>query len=176
MIKFKFINFLLLVLIFVSYNTLLSKVKWHPHFQGVDPKVQTATDEFFDVAALYGLNFTHVVTIGFDNINKPGVVVQCEYGFGFREITVDSTYWNDMDAVDRTMTVWHEMGHCYCNEWHQFGKGHKLYNSDGSNPPEGFFSDSCPKSLMYPYVMYQGCIYAHFTEYTDDIFENCKPY
>jgi hypothetical protein len=176
MIKFRLINFLLLFLILVSFNTLLSKVKMHPKFKGVDPKVQTYTDEWMDLAGAYGLNFNHEVTIGFGDINRPNVVAQCEYGWNFREITIDSTYWNNMDPVDRNMAVWHELGHCYCNEGHQFGKDHKKYNDDGINPPDGFFDDSCPKSFMYPYVIYQGCIYKHFSQYLDDMFQNCKPY
>jgi hypothetical protein len=166
----------LLICLFTSFNILLFKVKWHNKFHGVDPKVQTMTDEWFDLSALYGLKFDHGVTIGFGNINKANVVAQCEYGLGFREITIDSGYWDNMDSVERTMVLVHEMGHCYCNEGHQFGKEHTEYDSNGVDPPKGFFDDSCPKSFMYPYVIYQGCIYAHFSEYVDDMFDNCNPY
>jgi len=176
MIKFNFTRFLLLVMLFLSLNTLLSNMNLFLKFKGVDPKVQTAVDEWFVLSQLYNLDFKNEVTISFDKINKDNVVAQCEYGIGFREITVDSTYWDNMDSIDRSMTVWHEMGHCYCNEGHQFGKDHKIYNQDGVNPPEGFFDDTCPKSFMYPYVIYQGCIYAHFAEYVDDLFQNCRPY
>lgn len=176
MVKFKLINFLLIFLILVTCNTLLFKVNWRPKFKDVDPKVQTYADQWLESSELYGINFNHKVTIGFANINRPNVVAECEYGLGFREITIDSTYWKDMDETNRSMTLWHEMGHCYCNEGHQFGKDHKKYNEDGVNPKDGFFSDSCPKSFMYPYVMYEGCLYIHFSEYMDDIFQNCKPY
>lgn len=166
----------LFVCLLISLNILLSKTKWHNKFDGVDPKVQSITDEWFDLSTLYGLKFDHGVTIGFDGINKPNVVAQCEYGVGFREITIDSTYWDNMDEVERTMTVWHEMGHCYCNEKHQFGKNHTLYDGDGVHPLDGFFDDSCPKSFMYPYELYQGCVQVHFQAYVDDLFQNCRPY
>ena len=176
MAKFKFIRPLLIFLLLVSCNFSLFKVKWLPQFKGVDPKVQSYTDEFFDLSVLYGINFNHRVTIGFDNINIPNVIAQCQYGVGFREIVIDSTYWKDLDSVDRTMVLEHELGHCYCNEGHQFGKNHTKYSEDGVSPQEGFFGDSCPKSLMYPYNMYQGCVYRHLPEYLDDLFENCNPY
>lgn len=175
MIKF-IVRVCLLVCLFTSLNIMLSKTKLHPKFKGVDAQVQGDTDEWFILAALYGLNFNNPVTIGFDKINKDNIVAQCGYGLFFREITIDSTYWEKMDSVDRTMTVWHEMGHCYCNEGHQFGKDHKKYSDDGVSPKDGFFSDSCPKSFMYPYIIYQGCIYEHFGEYVDDLFKNCRPY
>ena len=155
---------------------MIFKTKWRHKFNGVDPKVQTQVNEWFDLSTFYGLNFNHEVTIGFDSINRENVVAQCENGVGFREITIDSTYWENMDSVERAAVLWHEMSHCYCNEKHQFGKDHKEYDEDGVNPPEGFFIDSCPKSLMYPYSIYEGCIYSHFPEYIDDMFQNCTPY
>ena len=154
----------------------LFKVKWYPKFEGVDPEIKPYVDEWFGLAFLYGLKFNNKVSIGFDNIKKTNVIAQCEYGFGFREITVDSTYWKNMNPIDRAVTVEHELSHCYCNEGHQYGKEHRKYNNDGINPPEAFFDDFCPKSLMYPYSIDQGCIYRHFSEYVDDMFKNCKPY
>jgi hypothetical protein len=176
MIKLRLICLFSVLLILLSCNLLLFKTKTSSKFSGVDPQIEPYVNEWFDLATLYGLKFNNEVTIGFDTINVSNVVAECEYGLGFREITVDPTYWNNMDFTDRMAVLFHELNHCYCNEGHQFGKKHTEYDKDGNNPPEGFFSDSCPKSFMYPYTVYEGCVQRHFTEYVDDMFENCKPY
>lgn len=176
MIEFKFSNFFRLFLVLFTLNTLIFKVKWQPKFKGVDPEAQIYVNDWFDLATLYGIKFNNRVTIGFANINEPNVVAQCEYGMGFREITINTKYWDNMDSMDRFITIAHESGHCNCNEGHQFGEGRTKYSDDGTNPQEGFFKDGCPKSIMYPYTMYRGCVSEHFQEYVNDMFKNCNPY
>lgn len=152
-----------------------------PKYKGVDSEAVPYVTEFKKLAKDHNVTFSNNVTIGFDDIKSEYVVGYCEYGISFREVTLDSKYWEDYTPIKKMVLVWHELGHCYCDKTHGYGKG-KLYGGDDSKnrqddkQKDGFYPDTCPISLMYPYVIDDYCFSAHYAEYVDELFKDCEPY
>lgn len=145
--------------------------------------VATYVEQWIDLAKDRGLSFRHIVNIGFTNI-KGTSVGQTRFAKEFREIDIDSTFWNKSTEMEKNMLVWHELAHAYCYRWHDFGKGKdRLY---GDNVPLaikkmedggfGFYPDHCPRSLMFPALPEDHCFKKYYFEYINEMFQNCIPY
>jgi hypothetical protein len=158
----------------LSCAILLRDTRPIPKYNGVDPKAEPLVDEWLSLAEIYGLKFDKSVTVGFMDIDRTGVVGQTNYSLFFREIDLDKTYWEYFTITSRTVLVWHEMTHAYCDRGHDYGPGKEYKKDDKSG--DGFFGDNCPRSLMYPYIIEDSCFLSHGAEYVEDMFQNCDPY
>lgn len=152
--------------------------------------VQHYVDEFKNLAAINNVAFKNSVTIGFKklNANNEGTVGLCTYGYGWREIDIDETYWSFTNEADRIALIFHELSHCYCTRDHDWAEGQKYpetkeartkefnkYENSGVLRP-GRMADDCPSSLMYPVVVNNQCLKEHYDHYVIEMFDRCRPY
>lgn len=151
-----------------------------PKFKSVDPEAKPFVDEYVGIARTYGVTFYNPVPVGFEDINKAGVVGECNYGLTFREIDLDSAYWATFNNIKRTIAIYHELGHCMCGRSHGYEANGEYGDDDSSSKDpskkDGFFRDGCPISIRYPYVLEETCFLNHYNDYMDDLFKNCEPY
>lgn len=155
-----------------------------------DPELIALVGEYKRLSAQYNVVFNKTVTIGFKDIDQGSVVGQCTYGRGFREIDLDKKFWDRASWKNKITVVFHEMTHCNCTRVeHDYGP-EKLYPDTTLNEildivnykvpfykaEEGFFDDGCPLSIMYPYVLYEGCLDLHYAQYVKEMFDRCQPY
>jgi hypothetical protein len=157
------------------YQEDLARPRQSPHYSGVDPKMSKIVNEYLYLAAQHGLKFDTEVTVGFTNINEGSVIGLCHYGSGFREIDVDSGYWEEATNTSRTALLYHELTHCYCGRDHDFGKDNK-YDGVNDSRKEGRFDDNCPLSLMFPRILPDWCTRKHYAQYTEEMFDRCEEY
>lgn len=154
--------------------------KTHPEYHGVDPKALPYVNEFLSLAKERGLKFDNLVTVGFKLLNRDRVVGICNYASNFREIDLDSKYWETLSSMEKTVLVYHELGHCYCDRDHDFGKDKKYGDTKHSRredgEKEGYYQDDCPLSLMHPVVIDDECFMAHYGEYVQELFDRCDEY
>lgn len=157
--------------------------KTSPKYKGVDPKVQNLVNEYKSLAKIQGITFKNNVTIGFKNIKDKYTVGLCTYGNGWREIDIDEGYWEFTSDITHLVLVFHELGHCYCRRRHDFN--HKDYPDvdeiiklakNKKIGGDGYYSDLCPKSLMYPMILEDDCVLAHYNDYITELFSGCQPY
>lgn len=163
-------------------------VKARPEYTGVDPRVQHIVDEYMWLSTQYNVHFNNKVTIGFKNIGKGNVVGLTTYGGYFREIDIDTSYWNNSTNTQRLAVTMHELGHAYCGRSHDYGDGKKYPEAEDERiaqaenwaskggPRPGIYPDGCALSLMYPVVVPDYCIRSHYQEYTKELFDRCKAY
>jgi len=184
-----------IVLIFVAscsqpmYKEDLKRV---PSFSSniTDPEIRTIVDEFFKLSARYNIRFTNNVTIGLSKINKGKAIGLCTYRSNFREIDLDSDYWEYASWEAKLAVTFHELTHCYCGRDHDFGDG-RVYPDDSwlSNIQEfikkklfpnskllGYFDDYCPESIMHPTIVNNSCFINHYSHYVEEMFLRCDPY
>lgn len=158
----------------------LNGLRLTPQFKGIDSKADPYVQWWLMLAKDHGLKFDGMVTVGFNTIRDNKIVAQCQYGDGFREITIDPTYWSHFTRVSRMTTIFHELGHCLCNRVHDYGNGTEYGKGDESKKDparkDGFFSDGCPISVMYPIIVEDRCFLSHYTDYVNEIFQRCNPY
>lgn len=164
------------------------KVKKDPSYKGINPEFVEIMDLYIELAAKNDVYFSKEVTIGFTDINNGKVVGLCTYGKDFREIDIDRDYWLEATKITRITLLFHEATHCYCGRDHDYGKGDKylkgfvrylaeLINWELTRKvPKGYYSDGCPKSIMFPVVLPDGCMYKHYLDYTKEMFARCKPW
>lgn len=60
------------------------------------------------------------------NIPETGVAGTCQYGQHISHVTVDQSYWNQVNVMQREFVVFHELGHCVLHRGHfegQFDNG-----------------------------------------------------
>lgn len=165
-----------------------NKVKLAPEYTGVDPEAKTMVDEYLWLSAQYNITFYNKVTVGFKTIGRGNVVGLCTYGGLFREIDLDTTYWNNSTYGEKVAMFFHELTHCYCGRGHTYGKGEKypetesgrilralLWKVEGG-PRPGYYEDGCPTSIMHPVVVDDDCIRTHYPEYMEEMFKDCKPW
>lgn len=162
------------------------KAKKAPEHVGIDPEFMPIMRLYKDFAEDRHIKFTNPVTIGFSNIRRGNVVGVCTYGKNFREIDIDRKFWKRSSKIARKTLLLHEITHCFCARGHDYAEG-KVYVDpeedlfDFSHVPffqkrPGFFLDGCPISIMYPYIVDDQCVRDHSKEYSNEIFERCRPY
>ena len=72
-------------------------------------------------------------------------------------IILDRDAWNRSTSRRKTALVFHELGHCYCNDFHR----------DEELP------DKCPASLMNPVFPSDYCLRRHWLEYLNEFKKEC---
>lgn len=158
----------------------LSQIKTHlPEFTGVDPKLEELVKEYKELAKIHGITFKKEVTIGFKKINEGRAIGVTTSARFWREISIDTEFWERSSGAEKTIVLFHELTHAYCDRGHTYGDN-KEYKDDFliySNVENGFYEeDGCQLSIMYPSLIDKKCIYSHYNEYVAEMFNNCKPY
>ena len=179
-LKRTILNLLLLSTIACSTINILDGRRIFPKHNGVDPFVAPMADEWLNLAKQHGLKFKHNVAIGFENIDRGNAIGVTEYGLGFREIGLDPIYWQYSSTVSRMELMYHELSHAYCNREHDYAKD-KPYKEQNVfenryQHKDGFFSDDCPTSIMYPTTIDDICFLSHYSQYVEEMFDRCEPY
>lgn len=160
-------------------------IKTMPEFYGTDYRSDKLLSDFMWLSAQNHITFSHKVSIGFKHIDQGAVVGLCTNGLYFREITLDIDFWITATQLGRTALIWHELAHCYCDRDHDYNsipypdsESERLKETIRGifYKKQGYYSDECPMSLMYPSVVPDECVRVHYDEYTKEIFQNCKPY
>lgn len=164
------------------------KIKLTPEHKGVDPRVQKYVDEYMLLSMQNNIQFYNKVTIGFKKIKDGNVIGICTYGGFFREIDIDIDYWNNSTKVEQMALIFHELTHCYCGRSHDYGENLEYPETEMARiaralqwkieggPRPGYWDDGCPFSLMYPVVVDDNCLLAHYAEYTAEMFDRCEPW
>lgn len=167
----------LILFILVSCCTINGN-KICPEYRGVNPQVAPIVDQWLLLAKEHGLKFNKTITVGFKNIKEHGVVGLSNYGIGFREINLDMKYWNNSTSISRTILLYHELTHSYCNRGHDYGNGKKYKDAkeitEDPKKDDGFFQDECPLTIMFPVVLDDSCFMSHYQEYIDEMFNRCE--
>jgi len=177
----------LVALIVLSCARAEVSVKTAPNYVGVDPKVRTLVDEYFELSTRNHIKFDNVVTVGFSKIDAvTDAVGLCTYGAYFREIDIDPDYWNKLNSLAKKALLFHELTHCYCSRSHDYGNGTQYASTSeerirevkewNGGPKIGRYDDACPLSLMYPIAMDSACFLAHYSDYLTEMFNRCAPY
>lgn len=156
-----------------------------PEHVGVDPRVKKLVGEFMWLSAQNNISFRRKVTVGLKDINRGNAVGLCTYGGRFREIDIDTNYWNRSSYTSKMTVLFHELTHCYCGRGHTYGKDLSYpeteiariaraiqWKIEGGDRP-GYWDDGCPSSIMYPIVLDDNCMNAHYNEYVEEMFNNC---
>ena len=148
-----------------------------PHYTNVDPQFKPYVNQYLFLAKMAGLKFHHTVNMGFTKMGNGNVVGITNYGLGFREVDISSEYWQYATDIQKTILIWHELGHSYCDRNHDFGKN-KPYDAEALNRSfgPGYFMDECPVSIMYPYILDTDCWLYHYQDYVLEMFQRCDPY
>jgi Zn-dependent protease with chaperone function len=111
----------------------------HKH---TDPRPILTTDPtFIKYIDLFEAEYGKMIgdiPINFALISKPQTVAWCnEWNSGERNVEVSQPHWNSMSESQKEELIFHELGHCELNLDHD-----DTYDTN----------DSCPTSLMNPYV------------------------
>ena len=112
-------------------------------------------------------------------IIHPNAIAVC-YPLTFPlKIQIDPEWWYRMGDYDHWSVLYHEIAHCGCGEDHPIEASQEWFfdflhhlNVQASHAP--WLPDGCPKTLMYPIVVGQECIYRHEDEYVKELFRNCQ--
>lgn len=189
-------SILLTILLFLSVSCSKPPLKKETYERPVfsteidHPELKVISDEFFKLSHRNNITFSNKVSIGFANITDENVIGLCYYKDTFREIFIDYKFWKKASWSPKTALIYHELAHCYCQRDHDFDEG-TMY-PDGSlkaiiqsfmakQPidylkPDGYMSDSCPKSIMYPIIISDYCFKKHYPHYVKEMFNRCKAY
>ena len=163
-------------------------IKPFPEYKGVDPRAESIVKEYKELARIQGIVFKNEVTVGFKTINRGTVIGICTRAPFWHEVDLDLDFWNSATQTSRLALVLHELSHCYCERGHDWGNAHdypetsserlkEILDSlaEGKVPP-GRYDDNCPQSLMFPEILTDGCVKAHYGDYSKEIFDRCEPY
>jgi hypothetical protein len=159
---------------------------FHKH-DGVDPELASYVNLWLAIAKDEGIVFHNKVTVGFEDINDGLVIGRTYWEPTFREIDIDKKFWDKSSGTSRMALVFHELGHAYCGRSHNYKEigysdrpsqltkdEHKMKTDN--KPLPGYYFDFCPKSIMFPEILSDDCVRAHYTEYEHEMFEECEPY
>jgi len=187
-------NFLTVVFVFIGFFCgahLLShqnRPKKAPEYVGVAPAAKPYYDEYKRLAKNEGITFKHDITIGFKRINMGDAIGLTTYGRNWREIDVDSDYWEDATDESKTMVLYHELTHAFCDRGHDYGDGVPYPVSEEARSDQkkkcrkescitpGYYKDECPLSLLYPAIFDDYCFLIHRDDYLKEMFQRCIPY
>lgn len=155
--------------------------KTAPEHKGVDPQLQRFVQKYKEIAKMQGIAFKHDVSMGFKTINDGATVGLTSYGNGWREVDIDTGYYNHVTELMKETLIFHELTHAYCERGHTYDHGKEwpeYADWHGKVPKEGRYKDGseCPVSLMYPVVLDDFCMLTHYTDYMMEMFVDCVPY
>jgi hypothetical protein len=160
------------------------KVKLRPQYHGIDSRVVDIVKEYKELAKLQGITFHNDVSIGFTKLNMGDAVGLTTYGDigGWREIDLDIDFYNNSDSVIRTILLFHELSHAFCDREHDFSDG-KTYpdpkdlwfvRRSHKTLENGYYpDDGCPLSILYPIVLEEPCFLSHYNDYVKEMFNRC---
>ena len=156
-----------------------------PVYHGIDDRAKPLVLKYVQLAKENNVKFTKPLTVGFTDINDGKAVGSCWMASSFREIDIDTTYWYKLESSEREELIFHELTHCLCYRLHDYDDG-KAYTPTsleflddlfskylGVQKP-GLLKDQCPKSIMYPHVLWSRCMRNHRDEYYKEMFNRCK--
>lgn len=182
--------FLISVLASCSQPGTKETAKERPSFSTkiTDPEVELIVEEYLALSTQYNKKFNHTVSIGFSDIKRGDVIGTCTYGSNFREVDLDTLFWDNATWLSKVALIYHELTHCYCGRDHDFGSGtmypdrslkaiiQAFLNKQPLTPlkPAGYFGDSCPLSNMHPVMIGDSCFYKHYSYYVKEMFNRCK--
>lgn len=182
---FTIILFIITVLLWVNFIKEIKNIelpRLHPRYSEVDPEVKPYVNQYLSLAKDSKITFTHKVNVGFTDINKirQGFKTIGKCNYAWREIDLDRDSWNQVTEMTKLTLIFHELSHCYCDRGHDYGDGKSYGTSEdrktGNTKEEGFFSDECPISLMFPTIVSDECMVSHYSEYISEMFLQCDPY
>ncbi len=167
----------------ITPETPKDYIKVSPVFENDTPNKEVAVivEAWKTLSRRNHLEFSETVTIGFSKIQKSNVIGTCSYGYGWREIDIDTEYWNNASWLSKVNLVYHELTHCYCFRDHDYSDGKKykdsfwgrIFNTDDA---DGFLPDGCAKSIMHPSIQDDACFEKHYKHYVKEMFNRCDPY
>lgn len=67
-----------------------------------------------------GVSTSHINKI-FVNLNQGYAGLCTVWNSGYREISIDPTYWNSINDGGKKQLIYHELGHCALDRGHQSG-------------------------------------------------------
>lgn len=155
-----------------------------------NPELKTILNEYLSLSARNNIYFTNKVSIGFTDIKRKSVIGVCGMTDSWREIDLDSKFWKKASWPSKIALVYHELTHCYCTRGHDFDNGVAYPDNDLAKlieeimvrqpisplRPSGYLDDNCPKSIMHPYALEDGCFTKHYSYYVKEMFARCKPW
>lgn len=138
-------------------------------------------NEYTHLAKKRGILFKNRVLVTFFDTKSDQILGECVYSTP-RIVGINEGYWNSSDKTDKRILLDHELTHCLCDRLHDYGAG-TLYPTvlqlnllKTGNETEGYYSDKCPLSVMYPFVISSKCFTEHRSNYEKEMFNRCKPY
>jgi hypothetical protein len=124
------------------------------------PKKHKTHSDFYPYVDLFEQYYGEIKTpIIYGNAEKDeNWVGKCTvWSSGYREITIDKTYWENIGESARQQLILHELGHC-------------KFNRDHNN---NFFDNGCPNSVMTSYVFsysnLENCFVPDFVYYVNEL-------
>lgn len=164
----------------------LDNVKTVPSYLAVDPKLVSTVDEYIKLAADRNIKFTKRINVGFSKIAETNglsrVIGFCTLAADFREIDIDSVFYEKASEERKKFLLFHELTHCYCGRDHDFDAKNAYLPIETElivknyQKRLGFFLDECPVSIMHPQIVSDSCIKDHRKEYINEMFDRCHPY
>lgn len=98
------------------------------------------------------------------------------------EIDVSKEWWNSYyrSYMEKYELIFHELGHCVLYRGHTesknfegfFGWIEKILFEIGIFEKKGYLKDTCPASIMHPYVLENYCFTKHFDYYMEELFSH----
>lgn len=152
----------------------------------VDSLLQPYLEKFKDMGQKQGLSFKKDIELKFSDIPDKNVIGICHSSPISRSIEISREFYKNASELQRFALLDHELAHGLCGRGHSYGNGIKYTETLKKEPDEplckdsknleGFYSDGCPTSLMYPFVFSDACIEKHYDEYVVEIYKNCNPW
>jgi hypothetical protein len=142
-------------LLFLGILMLMSCAPDPRTIRGVDPEFNYYLDLYVKIK---GKPLYYDIPIQFSSNMEPGEVGNCKrWGYyGYRQITIDKTYWLSADTNHKISLIFHELGHCDLNRDHVETRNH----------------NGTPTSLMFPHNV--GFIDADQDYYFNELFYSYK--
>ena len=96
---------------------------------------------------------TQPIRINFVNDLEGSIVGQCSYWDSGSEIFIETEYWNNVSEIQRTVLIFHELGHCALKRGHRDSSylGYKTSIMNSYNLPKPYldqFRDSLYNELF----------------------------
>lgn len=175
-----------LLIVFISFFAILHSSSCVTDISNTDKKedsdaeVEEIVKEYKYLAKNKNINFKNNVSIQFKRIKDESTVGITRYWIsGKRTITIDKDFWKKSTKTTRITLLFHELTHAYCYRDHSYKKDGKLKPYDDKRKDkDGFYKESsnCPLSIMYPSLLSDSCVIAHYSDYVSEMFEGCEPY
>ena len=182
---------LLVVLIFFLSNTTSAQVRETSLPPTIEPIYRDYVWDFISrshgLVTFLDFQYLTIKTTRMEYSEKrEGRIGLCTWGMlGITRsrIDIDPTFFNHQSILRQWSLLFHEIGHCVCNENHpdietpehwivrflnRLHINHRRIN-------QIYLHDGCPRTLMYPYDLSQSCLLAHQDYYVQEMFGHCHP-